>query len=174
MCIKLLENPPQILKKIIIIHLFKITAKIFGANVKIPRGLRYSEMLHLYANFTNAQAGKIRSSKALKIIQKQLFQETKKIGSLLRIVLNIQTKQEAFRAIELMYKMIGVTMEIRNDGNFIVKRCFFSKYYVPSTCCLISYFDKGLIYGVTKGQRMRFHQKITDNLTCCRGTIGGI
>ena len=56
----------------------------------------------------------------------------------------------------------------RNE--FAIRRCFFSGFYSPEVCRLISSLDEGLAAGLTGG-KLCFVQRITDGGSCCKGHI---
>ena len=52
-------------------------------------------------------------------------------------------------------------------GEITVSSCYFSKFYTPKQCALMSYVDSGIIAGLCGGGNLRFTERITEGCGRC-------
>ncbi|MEL7566110.1 MAG: hypothetical protein AAGU27_14655 [Dehalobacterium sp.] len=164
---------PEFIKKKKINELFRLTADAFQSELPELRGLSFKECLLKYALYTKEQAESyLESGRPLEEIKHRLYQNSYNYGQGLRKNLHIETWEEAVMALKAVYKLIGVDFQCADQGEILVKQCFFSKYYSAEVCKLISSLDEGIAAGLSAGGRLCFHQRITEGGRCCKGYFG--
>lgn len=162
---------PEIIKKKMLHELLALTAAAFQSEPPLLKGLPFAECLAAYALFTKEQAEHcLQAQQSLKGVKSCLFENSYVFGQKLRKSLHIVTPKEAIAVLEIVYKLIGIDFLYDGQGGFIVKQCFFSKYYSPGVCRLISALDEGMAAGLVCG-KLSFSQRITEGGDCCRGVL---
>ena len=154
-------------------QLFDLTADAFGSNAPRTEGIPLHEIIDRYARFTREEAEKaIQRPKKAEEVRERLYKNAYSMGSELRRVYRIRTKQDALSMGRLVYKVLKI--DFRGDGQdgIVVKRCFFSDYYSAEVCALISAIDEGMMAGLSSGLRLRFIERITDGNECCKAFFG--
>lgn len=53
-------------------------------------------------------------------------------------------------------------------GTVTVRRCYFSRFYAPNMCRVMSAMDRGIFAGLFGGGELTFKSRITEGLPCCR------
>ncbi|MCD7855359.1 MAG: hypothetical protein LUG66_07065 [Clostridiales bacterium] len=152
--------------------LMRKTAEVFG--VRPPKTCRASgeEKLKLYARFTASEVMRlIQSGYDINHVQQKLFNMAYNLGSSLRQRLKPKSKQECFSVIKLLYKNIGIVINEESLGKFCIEECFFSAYYTPETCAVISAADKGIFAGIYNGKRLSFSRRITEGYNECLANL---
>lgn len=163
---------PNFIKKKKLKELFSLTADAFQSELPELQGLSFVECLSKYASFTKEQAESyLQSERSIEEVKHRLFQNSSLFGQNFRKVLHIATLEEAVTALKVIYKLIGIDFQCDSKGEFIIKQCFFSKYYSGEICKLISSLDEGLAAGLSGGGKLCFHQRITEGDICCKGYI---
>ena len=164
---------PAFIKKKKLNELFRLTADAFQSELPELKGLSFAECLPKYALFTKEQAESyLQSGRPLEEVKGRLYHNSCISGQTLRKSLRIITWEEAVTVLKVIYKFIGIDFEYGRQGEFIIKQCFFSKYYSSDVCKLISSLDEGLAAGLSGGGRLCFSQRITEGGSCCKGILG--
>ena len=154
--------------------LFGLTADAFQCKVPELNGLSYDECLIKYALFTKEQSEKsILSGQCLDELKSRLYYNSCIYGQKLRKILHVKNRKDAVKALQTVYKLIGINFhcECDNKGRFKIDKCFFSKYYSKEVCKLISSLDEGLASGLTDGGKLCFMHRITEGNSCCEGFL---
>ncbi|HTY57883.1 MAG TPA: hypothetical protein VMF59_03660 [Bacteroidota bacterium] len=163
---------PLFLRRRELDNLFRLTASAFGTDAPAGAGLSYEQRLGQYAQFTSAgSARSLLESDGGAAAREKLFLSGFAVGDRLRKTLGSSTSAEASEAMRLIYRSIGIHMVCPVPGSIAVKRCFFSAYYTPETCRLISALDDGVFAGLSGGGRLRFNERITEGADCCTAEI---
>lgn len=175
MLLKLLQvYIPEFIKNQKLIELFRLTADAFQIELPELRGLSFAECLAKYAEFTKQQAESyLQSDRPIEDVKFRLYQNSFILGQNLRKSLRIITFAEAVTALKIIYKVIGIDFQCDQQGEIVIKQCFFSKYYSGEVCMLISSLDEGLAAGLSGGGRLGFNQRITEGNCCCKGYFTG-
>ncbi|MCM1566159.1 MAG: L-2-amino-thiazoline-4-carboxylic acid hydrolase [Dehalobacter sp.] len=161
---------PEFIKKKKLNELFRLTADAFRCELPELKGLSFAECLSEYAIFTKEQAESyLQSGRPPEELKQRLYQNSYIFGQGLRRSLHIITWEEAVTVLTVIYKLMGIDFQYDRQGEFIIKQCFFSKYYSGEVCKLISSLDEGLAAGVSGGGRLCFKQRITEGGSCCKG-----
>ena len=165
---------PEFIKKKKLHELFCLTADSFQSRLPKLHGLSFAECLSRYALFTRQQAESyLYKELPLEEVKHRLYQNSYIFGQKLRKSLHIVTLKEAFVALQVIYKLIGIDFQYDSQGEFIIKQCFFCKYYSGEVCKLISSLDEGLAAGLSGGGKLCFNQRITEGASCCKGYFTG-
>ena len=164
---------PEFVKKKKLNELFCLTADAFMCELPELRGLSFAECLSKYALFTKEQAESyLQSGCPPEEVKHRLYQNSYIFGQDLRKSLHIITWEEAVMALKVIYKLIGIDFQYDNQGEFIIKQCFFSKYYSGGVCQLISSLDEGMAAGLSSCGRLCFKQRLTEGGSYCKGCFG--
>lgn len=172
MVLKLIQlYVPGFIKKKKLTDLFRLTADAFRSKLPELRGLSFADCLSEYALFTKKQAEScLMSGIPVEEVKRRLYQNSYFWGQQLRKSLHIVTWDDAVTAMKVIYKLIGIDFQCDSEGEFIIKQCFFSKYYSGGVCDLISSLDEGLAAGLSGGT-LSFSQRITEGGSCCKGLL---
>lgn len=163
---------PEFIKKKKLDELFCLTADAFERELPELRGLSFMECLLEYALFTKAQAENcLQNGGPVDAVKQRLYKNSYIFGQNLRKSLHISTWEEAVTILMIMYKLIDIDFQYGGQGEIIVKRCFFSKYYSEEVCILISSLDEGLAAGLSDGGKLCFNHRITEGRDCCKGYL---
>jgi hypothetical protein len=162
---------PGFIKRKKINELFRLTADAFQCGLPELRGFSFEECISKYALFTKEQAERyLKSGRSLEELKNRLYQNFYIYGQNIRKSLRIVTWDEAVTVLKVIYKLIGIDFQCIVQGDIIIKKCFFSKYYSPEVCELISSLDEGVAAGLSGG-RLCFNQRITEGGSCCKGHL---
>lgn len=162
---------PSSIRKSRLEKLFACTAGAFGFDPPPLDGLAFAESLARYAEFSKIWAEEALRRGAIEPIRQQLRQGGHALGQELRAQLHIANHEQAMRAARLVYRAIGIELQGEAQGKITISSCFFSGYYSPSVCQLISALDEGLLSGLSNGGRLTFTQRITEGCDCCSAIL---
>jgi hypothetical protein len=163
---------PPFVKRRELDTLFRLTASAFGTQAPEGGGLSYDKRLEQYARFTNAESAKSLLAGDLGAgTREKLFLSGFAVGDRLRKTLGSATAAEATDAMRLVYRTIGIHMVSSAPGSIAVQRCYFSAFYSPETCRMISALDDGVFAGLSGGGRLRFTERLTEGCDCCVAVI---
>ncbi len=164
--------PSRFLMKRKLKDLYALTARAFGGETPDLRNLSWDACLRHYAVFTRTEVEKARAAGAdLSLLSARLRENAAALGRQLRAQLRIRTPGDARDGLSLLYSAIKIDLQTSGNGDVSVPRCFFSAYYTPEVCRLVSALDEGLAEGFTGGGRLQFSQRITEGKECCRGVL---
>jgi len=160
---------PGFVKKKKLDELFRATALAFQTEPPVARG-SFAQRLSKYALFTRDQAKRRQESgRSTEEVKSRLYENSHVMGHQLRKSLHITTWEKSIAAMEVIYKLIGIDFQYGARGEITISKCFFSEYYSPEVCRLISSMDEGLAAGLSGGGRLCFKQRITEGNSCCKG-----
>jgi hypothetical protein len=160
---------PTFLKKQMLVELSVLTARSFGVPSPGLKGLSYGRMLEAYAFFTKEEAEKLSAeSEEGRAVKGRLQRNSRQLGQRLRTRFRLQNPEDVFLLSRLLYQALGIDFEGRPEGEVIIRRCFFSRFYTPAVCRIISSLDEGMAEGLSRGGRLDFYQRITEGHDCCR------
>jgi len=149
-------------------RLASATAEGFGVSVPRGGGLSYRQYLQCYAQFTcDAAVQALEEGKDLNALRSRLRANSFALGDWLRKYLHLRSPRAVMAAARLLYRMIGIDFRGSSDGEVRVSSCFFSNYYTPSVCGLISSLDRGLMAGLSGGGALTFTRRLTEGHPCC-------
>lgn len=105
--------------------------------------------------------------------RRRLYLEAWRTGDRIRRITGFTKHEDVTRLVIYLYRNIGISMEGRIPGEIQVSGCYFSDYYTPQMCRLMSYMDAGIIAGISGGSRLRFTERITEGCGKCRAGCSG-
>ncbi|MCD7809293.1 MAG: hypothetical protein LUH02_08115 [Erysipelotrichaceae bacterium] len=147
--------------------LMKQTAKVFG--VKVPKGIGFSvsKLLKNYAQLTtDISLNFIENKQDRNQLQQDLYYMAFQLGSDLRWWLKPQNNQDCFDIIVMLYRNIKISL-CEQSQTICVHQCYFSDFYTPEVCSIISAIDQGIFAGVYQGGTLSFYKRITEGHEIC-------
>ncbi len=152
--------------------LLRETARAFGRKVPKRPGHTVPELLKSYARFTADVAEEaLQNGQDLKILHQKLYHMACRLGSIMRRWLAPKDKRECAAVLAMLYRNIGITIRETRPGKFRVDQCYFSSFYTPAVCAVISAIDQGIFAGVFGGGRLTFRERITEGHPVCRADL---
>ncbi len=152
--------------------LMRRTAAAFGEEAPKTARLSARERLKCYAAYTAEAAGRaIQSGQDPDLLHEKLYQMAHSLGSSLRRWLRPKDEEECFAILRLLYRHIGITLREVQPGEVCVDACYFSSFYTPEVCSVISAVDQGVFAGVYGGGRLTFRERITEGQSHCRADL---
>lgn len=162
-------HTPLLVKEQILTELTAGTAVAFGSPVPSLDGSTYLERLEQYARYTRDQAERaVREGRDLVALQTRLREQAFALGERLRTRLGIDGQSEAMTIVPTLYRAIGIDLQSTPCGEITIDRCFFSAFYTPEVCHLISALDEGVIAGLAGSGHLHFSQRLTEGFPCCK------
>lgn len=163
---------PSSLKRRKLEELFSLAADAFQCNCPEIKQLSYKEALELFAVFTLDQAQKsIESGGDLAALKMRLYTNAFSVGEKLRKRHRIETLSDAMAMSRILYRILGIDFQGNQKGEIVIRQCFFSSYYSPQVCAVISSMDEGVAAGLSGGGAISFDQRITEGKDCCLARI---
>lgn len=160
---------PLFLKKQKLAVLWEVTADAFQCAAPPTRGLSFEQSLSAYALFTKKQAERyLQSLIDIDQLKVRLYNGAYQLGQQFREQFKITTTQEVMLMMKIVYSVLEMDMQIASSDEILIERCFFSRYYSPQICQLISALDEGLAAGLSDGGKLGFYERITEGHNCCR------
>ena len=150
--------------------LFRATADAFGTECPSVRGLSLDESLRRYALFSRGEAEAAIAKGLESEVESRLLGNARRIGEQFRKDFRVKPS-DVMRMGTLIYKMLGIDLRGKPEGDIRISRCFFSTYYTSDVCRLISSLDEGLFVGLAGGGSLTFRQRITEGNDCCRAHL---
>lgn len=158
---------PEIARRRALHELFQSSAAAFGARLPPLRGSA-DELLDRYAMFTAEHAAaSLSSGRRIAQIREHLYASAYAIGARLRCDLNLSSSSDVMAAARAVYRMLRIDFRRTADGEVRVGQCYFSRFYSPPICRLMSALDQGLLAGLSRGGRLEFRQRITEGAPFC-------
>lgn len=164
---RLEKRRPGFIAKIQLQILMGLTAGIFGQRSRFLMMSGYEEALRSYVQYTRELLQSCKGDDK-GLLQLRMGEESYKMGRRLRRVMGLKNRRDLERLVFILYKNIGIDMSGEIPGDVCVSRCYFSNFYDPGMCRLISAMDSGIIRGIYGGGELVFSQRITEGCECCR------
>ena len=160
---------PAVIRKRKLTELVHLTARAFDAVPPSLEGLSLDGMLRLFAEYSSEMAERARSRpEGLAEVERRLFGEASRMGREIRRELGVNTPGEAMAAARVLYRSLKIDFRGGPGGDVAIRRCFFSRFYSPTTCRLMSSLDAGVLAGLAGGGGLEFVERITEGSGCCR------
>jgi len=122
-----------------------------------------------YARCTAEQAeAALRQGDDLPGLQARLYENAYRLGRLPGRLLRVQGVDDTMTLGRFLYGILDIDFEGSANGEITIDRCYFSNYYSPEVCRLMSAMDRGLLAGLAGGGDLAFSQRITEGHACCR------
>ncbi len=148
-------------------RLFAATADGFGTSMPSTGGLDFHECLRTYALFTKEKAKEAIQKRNESEVKHGLYRNAYHLGQGLRGELGVSSARDAMRLARLVYNIVEIDFKGSEQGEVVINRCFFSSFYSPKVCGIISSIDAGMLSGLTGGGRLNFQQRLTEGAGCC-------
>jgi hypothetical protein len=159
---------PGGVKNDVLDELFAVTAEAFDLACPATAGRPFDERLRSYAEFTrDAVEGAVAAGRDLPAIERRLFAGAELLGARVRTELGVRGTADVMAVARPLYRVIEIDLRGTARGDVTVDRCFFSRFYSPQVCRVISSLDAGLFAGLSGGGRLVFVQRITEGHDCC-------
>ena len=162
------KHRPQVFDCLVIRILMNTTAAAFRRDpVPVPvRPGGAAKALGIYASFTkHCMEGPHLTQPA---DRGRLFHYSLVLGRKVRALTGFTDSRDLQRLVFLLYRCIGIRMSGRLPGTVTVAACFFSRFYAPAQCALMSEMDSGIVAGICGSKKLRFCQRITQGCAVCR------
>ncbi len=183
---KLEKNTPEMIRKLEIYVLMKLTAASCGNKAPSMRGMKSRDCLKLYRDFTVKCVNDFDKDK-ISSFRESMYQRAFKTGKLLSMLPGLKSVESRKRLVILLYKIIeieiiypnsaGNTEDITNSSkrsngemdlfNIHIPHCSFSHAYTPRTCYVMSGLDAGIFCGIFGKGKFEFEQRITEGCRHC-------
>ncbi len=141
--------------------LLNTTARAFSRPGPSVWYLPCSQALRKYARFTK------RCLESDNASAQSLYRRFYALGQRLRKITGFTDEQKLQRLVFYLYRNIRISMSGQIPGTISISSCYFSNYYTPEQCRLMSYADSGLIAGLYSGGILEFSERITDGCRRC-------
>ncbi len=155
------RHPRGLFSRIQLQILLNVTARAFGVRGKQIWHLSCERALEEYAVFTE-------NVMCLSDADPQwLYQKAYALGSRIRQITGFTDSGDLRRLVFFLYRNIGIRMDGRIPGEVTVSSCYFSRFYTPGQCALMSFMDSGIIAGLWGGGHLNFTGRITEGCGNC-------
>ena len=173
---RLLNHQPALVKRQALVQLFRATAAAFQTDMPRLSGLSREQCLLAYARFTADQVEEaLRQGGDLSELQERLYRNAYRLGRMPGWLLRVQDVDEVMALGRLLYGILDIDFAGSDNGEITICRCYFSSFYSPEACQVMSAMDRGLLAGLAGGGDLVFSQRITEGQPCCRArfTLAG-
>ncbi len=162
-------HTPDFVRKMALQQLFHATAAAFEAEVPRLAGLATQECLVRYARFTQAQAEQhLRGGGDVALVEQRLYRNAAEMGRPYGKLLRLGTVQDLMDLGRVLYRILDIDLQGDAQGEVVISRCYFSRFYSAQMCRLMSAMDRGLFAGLSNGGELTFSSRITEGHSCCR------
>jgi len=170
---RLLTHTPAIVKRQALVQLFRATAAAFQADMPRLSGLSREQCLLAYARFTADQADEaLRQGGDLSALQERLYRNAYRLGRTLGWLLGVHSVENVMALGRPLYDILDTDFHGSDSGSgsgeITISRCYFSSFYSPEVCQVMSAMDRGLLAGLAGGGELVFTERITEGQPCCR------
>ncbi len=162
------RHTPALLRLFQLRVLMSVTADAFGVPRKNARLLRThcrpgkTNALSAYASFTE-ECTRMQDADPVR-----LYRYAFRLGSRIRQLTGFTAKEDLQELVFWLYNNIGITMQGDIPGELAVSSCFFSRFYTPRQCRLMSAMDAGITAGICGGGKLCFTRRLTEGCETCR------
>ena len=101
----------------------------------------------------------------------RLYERSYALGKRIRRISGFREDGDLQRLVFLLYRYIGIDMSGDIRGDITVNSCFFSRFYDPRQCGIMSEIDSGIVSGIAGGGRLVFTERLTEGACACRACI---
>jgi len=166
---RLLTHQPALVKRQALMQLFRATAAAFQADMPRLSGLSREQCLLAYARFTAEQAEEVlRQGGDPSELQERLYRNAYRLGRTPGWLLRVRGVDDVMAVGRTLYDILDIDFEGSADGEITISRCYFSSFYSPEACQIMSAMDRGLLAGLAGRGDLIFSQRITEGHPCCR------
>jgi hypothetical protein len=152
-----------------LVELGRLAADAFETEYPAWEKLSYPEQLGQFARFTKQEAEKaLASGGSVEAMRSRLRDNARRFGRKIRRKLRLSSPQDVMTAARILYRVIKIDLEGTSRGEIVVRKCFFSAFYSPGVCELMSALDEGILAGLADGGELRFRERLSEGKNCCR------
>ena len=167
--LRYLPNLPPLIQKQALALLFRFTAAAFQSDMVRLSGLSREQCLREYARFTTERAEQaLRSGADLTALRERLYRNAYRLGRAAGWLLGVRTVEDVMALGRRLYGVLDIEFDGTGSGEITISRCYFSDFYSPEVCRLMSAMDRGLLAGAAGTGDLVFLQRLTEGQTCCR------
>jgi hypothetical protein len=173
---RLLARIPPLVKSQALVQLFHATASAFQADMPRLSGLSWEQCLLAYAWFTADRADEaLRQGGDLSELQERLYRNAYRLGRTPGWLLGIHSVDDVMALGRFLYGILDIEFQGNGSGEITIGRCYFSSFYRPEVCQVMSAMDHGLLASLAGTGELVFTQRITEGWPCCRAhfTLAG-
>jgi hypothetical protein len=168
--LRLPGNIPPIVKRQALVQLFRSTAAAFQCDMVRLSGLSRDQCLQEYARFTADRAEQaLRNGGDLSELSERLYRNAYCLSRTPGWLLGIRSVDNVMAVSRLLYGILDIEFYGSGSGEITISRCYFSSFYSPEVCQVMSAIDRGLLTGLAGEGDLVFIQRITEGQPCCRG-----
>ncbi len=156
-------------KPLILAEIFLMTAKTLQYPLPKLAIFNYNKLLATYGQYTTAALNSLLTQQRdLGPLKKELFTKSENLTKKIKTLFRIKTAEEVCFFLENFYQVLGIELTVNlSQQQFVVKNCYFSRYYRSEICQVLSALDSGLVAGLTNGASLTFLSRLTEGATCC-------
>jgi len=166
---RLPSRMPSIVRRQAVVRLFRATAAAFGRDMPDLSGLSREQCLLEYARFTAQQAEQaLCCGENLPGLQERLYQNAYRLSWIPGRLLGVRSAGDVVALGRLLYDLLDIVFQGESTGEIVISRCYFSSFYSPEVCQVMSAMDSGLLAGLAGAGDLVFTQRITERHACCR------
>ena len=167
---RLLARTPESAKRQALAQLFRSTAAAFQCDMPRLSGLSREQCLLEYARFTADRAEEaLRRGGDLSELEERLYRNAYRLGRMPGWLLRVQGVDDVMALGRFLYGILDIEFQGSGSGEIDISRCYFSSFYSPEVCRVMSAMDRGLLAGLAGAGDLVFNQRITEGQPCCRG-----
>jgi hypothetical protein len=167
--LRLLGDMPLIIKRQALAQLFRATAAAFQCDMVQLSGLSREQCLLEYARFTADKAQQaLGSGRDLSELRWRLYRNAYRLGRTAGWWLGARSVDDVMALGHRLYGILDIEFCGSGSGEITISRCYFSRFYSPEVCQLMSAMDRGLLAGLAGAGDLVFIQRITEGGPCCR------
>ena len=125
----------------------------------------------------------LRQGGDLSELQERLYWNAYRLGRTPGWLLRVQGVDDVMALGRSLYDILDIdfygsvsdSVSGSDSGEITISRCYFSSFYSPEACQVMSAMDRGLLAGLAGGGELMFSQRITEGHPCCRArfTLAG-
>ena len=166
---RLLARTPESVKRQALAQLFRSTAAAFRCDMPRLSGLSREQCLLEYARFTADRAEEaLRDGSDLSELQGRLYRNAYRLGRAPGWLLRVRSVDDVMALGRFLYGILDIDFEGSGSGEITIGRCYFSSFYSPEVCQVMSAMDRGLLAGLAGAGELVFMERITEGRPCCR------
>ncbi|MBN1779792.1 hypothetical protein JW948_01580 [bacterium] len=163
---------PVFIRKKKLKELFELTADAFQCEPPALKNLSCEHLLEAYADFSSTKAAEIAGlHERREAVKTHLYRNACRMGEKLRREFRIRSVGDMMHLGRILYRILGIEFSGNTSGEVTISRCFFSRFYTPDICGIISSLDRGVMAGLSGGGRLTFRERITEGNDCCLATF---
>ena len=166
---RLLARTPESAKRQALAQLFRSTAAAFRCDMPRLSGLSREQCLVAYVRFTADRAEEaLRRGDDLSELHERLYRNAYRLGWTLGRLLRVHDIDDVMALGRFLYGILDIDFEGSGSGEITIGRCYFSSFYSPEVCQVMSAMDRGLLAGLAGAGELVFSQRVTEGQACCR------